>query len=322
MGLSKPEILAVANVHPLYLNALKEVFMVHERVHEGSPVEFAKIAPRIVGVAAGGESQVPRSLLEQLPNLKLVSVFGVGYDGIDVQAAVARGVIVTHTPGVLTDDVADLAIGLVLAVSRQIVQADQHVRTGRWPQGPMPLGRKVSGARMGIVGLGRIGTAIARRALAFDMSVAYTARKEKPESGFCFFTSAAQLAAAVDFLVVITPGGHGTRHLINAEVLSALGPQGYLINVARGSVVDEQALVQALQAGAIAGAGLDVFADEPRVPEAFWQMPNVVLTPHMASATHQTRRAMADLAFANMQAGIALKPVLTPVPECLAALRP
>ena len=319
--MSKPEILAVANVHPLYLKALKESFVVHERAHENSFAEFAKLAPRIVGVAAGGESLVPRSLLEQLPNLKLVSVFGVGYDGIDVQAAVSRGVMVTHTPGVLTDDVADLAMGLVLAVSRQIVQADQHVRGGRWPQGPMPLGRKVSGARMGIVGLGRIGTAIARRALAFDMSVAYTARTEKPESGFRFFTSAAQLTAAVDFLVVITPGGKGTRHLISAEVLAALGPQGYLINVARGSVVDEQALVQALQAGAIAGAGLDVFADEPRVPEALWQMPNVVLTPHMASATHQTRRAMADLAFANMQAGIALKPVLTPVPECLAALR-
>jgi lactate dehydrogenase-like 2-hydroxyacid dehydrogenase len=294
--------------------------MVHERTHEGSPAEFAKLAPRIVGIAAGGESLVPRSLLEQLPNLKLVSVFGVGYDGIDVQAAVALGVMVTHTPGVLTDDVADLAMGLVLAVSRQIVQADQHVRAGRWPQGPMPLGRKVSGARMGIVGLGRIGTAIARRAQAFDMSVAYTARTEKPGSGFDFHPTAAQLAAAVDFLVVITPGGQGTRHLINAEVLSALGPQGYLINVARGSVVDERALVHALEAGLIAGAGLDVFAAEPQVPEALWQMPNVVLTPHMASATHQTRRAMADLAFANMQAGVALKPVLTPIPECLAAL--
>lgn len=318
MALSKPEILAVANVHPLYLKALKEEFTVHERAHEASSAEFAKLAPRIVGIAAGGESLVPRSLLEQLPNLKLVSVFGVGYDGIDVQAAVARGVMVTHTPGVLTDDVADLAMGLVLAVSRQIVQADQHVRAGRWPQGPMPLGRKVSGARMGIVGLGRIGTAIARRALAFDMSVAYTARTEKPASGFRFYATASQLAAQVDFLVVITPGGQGTRHLINAEVLSALGPSGYLINVARGSVVDEQALIQALQTGQIAGAGLDVFAAEPQVPEVLWGMPNVVLTPHMASATHQTRRAMAELAFANMQAGVALKPLLTPVPECLA----
>jgi len=318
--LSKPEILAVANVHPLYLKALKEVFVVHDCAHEGSPAAFAALAPNIVGIAAGGESVVSASLLSQLPNLKLVSVFGVGYDGIDVQAAVERGVMVTHTPGVLTDDVADLAMGLVLAVSRQIVQADQHVRSGRWPQGPMPLGRKVSGARMGIVGLGRIGTAIARRALAFDMSVAYTARTEKPGSGFRFYASVIELAAEVDFLVVITPGGKGTRHLINAEVLSALGPKGYLINVARGSVVDELALINALQTGLIAGAGLDVFAAEPRVPEVLWRMPNVVLTPHMASATHQTRRAMADLAFANMQAGVALKPLLTPVPECLAHL--
>jgi lactate dehydrogenase-like 2-hydroxyacid dehydrogenase len=314
--LSKQEILAVANVHPLYLKALKEAFVVHERAHEGDTAAFALLAPGIVGIAAGGESTVSRALLEQLPNLKLVSVFGVGYDGIDVQAALDRGVMVTHTPGVLTDDVADLAMGLVLAVSRQIVQADQHVRSGRWPQGALPLGKKVSGARIGIVGLGRIGAAIARRARAFDMSVAYTARSEKPASGFRFYATASQLAAEVDFLVVITPGGQGTRHLINEDVLSALGPNGVLINVARGSVVDEQALIQALQTGRIAGAGLDVFAAEPHVPEALWGMPNVVLTPHMASATHQTRRAMADLAFANMQAGVAGQPLLTPVPEC------
>ena len=319
--MSKPEILAVANVHPLYLKALNEAYLVHERAHEGDPAVFAELAPKIVGIAAGGESTVSRSLLEQLPNLKLVSVFGVGYDGIDTQAAVERGVMVTHTPGVLTDDVADLAMGLVLAVSRQIVQADQHVRSGCWPTGPMPLGRKVSGSRLGIVGLGRIGAAIARRAVAFDMSVAYTARTEKPASGFQFYATSEQLAAAVDFLVVITPGGQGTRHLINAAVLSALGPKGYLINVARGSVVDEQALIEALQTGRIAGAGLDVFAAEPHVPEALWRMPNVVLTPHMASATTETRQAMADLAFANMQAGISGLPLRTPVPECKAMVK-
>ena len=171
---------------------------------------------------------------------------------------------------------------------------------------------------MGIVGLGRIGGAIARRAAAFGMSIAYTARSEKPASGFAYYPTAAALAAQVDYLVVITPGGAGTRHLINAEVLAALGPQGYLINVARGSVVDEEALVAALVSGGIAGAGLDVFANEPQVPEALWSIPNVVLTPHMASATHQTRQTMADLAFANMQAGLSGKPLLTPVPECMA----
>ena len=316
--LSKPSILAMPKVHPLYLQTLTAHYEVHTLAPESeSEAQLQALAPHIVGLAGGGESVVPGALLAQLPALKVVSIFGVGYDGVDVATALARGVPVTHTPGVLTDDVADLALGLVLSVARQIPLADQHVRQGLWPQGALPLGRKVSGARMGIVGLGRIGQAIARRALAFGMSVAYTARSEKKDSGFAFYASAAALAAQVDFLVVITPGGAGTRHLINAEVLQALGPQGYLVNVARGSVVDEAALVQALAAGTIAGAALDVYADEPHVPAALWTMKQVVLTPHMASATHQTRQAMADLALANMRAGTAGQPLLTPVPECV-----
>jgi lactate dehydrogenase-like 2-hydroxyacid dehydrogenase len=183
----------------------------------------------------------------------------------------------------------------------------------------LPLGRKVSGARLGIVGLGRIGQAIAQRAAAFGMSIAYTTRTEKPGTGFTYFASAQALAAEVDFLIVITPGGAATRHLINAEVLAALGPQGYLINVARGSVVDEDALIAALSTGGIAGAGLDVFANEPHVPEALRALPNVVLTPHIASATAQTRQAMADLAFANMVAGVSGQPLLTLVPELQSA---
>jgi lactate dehydrogenase-like 2-hydroxyacid dehydrogenase len=209
-------------------------------------------------------------------------------------------------------------MGLVLSVGRAIPQADQFVRAGQWPNGPMALGCKVSGARLGIVGLGRIGKAIALRARAFGMSIAYTARSEKPESGFKFFPTAAALAANVDFLVVITPGGAGTKHLINADVLKALGPSGFLINVARGSVVDEEALIEALQNATIAGAGLDVFASEPHVPQALWSLPQVVLTPHIASATSQTRQAMADLAFANMLAGVSGQPLISPVPECMA----
>jgi lactate dehydrogenase-like 2-hydroxyacid dehydrogenase len=238
-----------------------------------------------------------------------------------VGAAIEFGIPVTHTPDVLTDDVADLAMGLMLSVGRTIPQADQFVRAGRWPSGPIPLARKVSGARMGIVGLGRIGKAIAQRAKAFGMSIAYTARSEKPDSGFTFFPSTLELAAHVDFLVAITPGGAGTQHLINAQVLKALGPRGFLINVARGSVVDESALIEALQQGTIAGAGLDVFAQEPHVPAALWSLNNVVLTPHMASATTETRQAMADLAFANMQAGISGQPLRTPVPECMSLLK-
>lgn len=318
---TKPDVLAVAKLHPFYLQALQTLYTVHDRTHTEDPAAFAALAPRIVGVAGTGEALVPRSLLAQLPQAKVVSVFGVGYDGVDVDAAIEFGIPVTHTPDVLTDDVADLAMGLVLSVGRAIPQADQFVRAGRWPSGPIALARKVSGARMGIVGLGRIGKAIAQRAQAFGMSIAYTARSEKPDSGFTFFPSTIELAAHVDFLVAITPGGAGTRHLINAQVLQALGPRGFLINVARGSVVDESALIEALQQGTIAGAGLDVFADEPQVPEALWRLNNVVLTPHMASATTETRQAMADLAFANMQAGISGQPLCTPVPECMALLK-
>lgn len=204
--MSKPDILAVAKLHPFYQKALDAVYTVHDRTHVTDPAAFAALAPRIVGVAGTGEASVPRSLLSQLPNAKVVSVFGVGYDGVDVVAALEHGIPVTHTPDVLTDDVADLAMGLVLSVGRTIPQADQFVRAGQWPSGPIALARKVSGARLGIVGLGRIGKAIARRASGFGMSIAYTARTEKTDSGFQFFATAAALAAQVDFLVVITPG--------------------------------------------------------------------------------------------------------------------
>ncbi len=310
-----PDILALRGLHPFYMEGLASHFTVHVAPQEGDAAAFAALAPRLLGLAASGESKVPGALLAQLPALKVVSVFGVGYDGVDLTAARERGVAVAHTPGVLSDDVADLALALMLAVARGLSRADQHVRLGRWPQGGLPLGRKVSGARLGIVGLGRIGQAIAQRAAGFGMSIAYTARHKRPGLGFAFFSTARELAAEVDFLVVITPGGAGTRHLIDAEVLRALGPKGYLINVARGSVVDEDALVAALREGTIAGAGLDVFANEPHVPEALWALPNVVLTPHMASATVQTRQAMADLAVANMVAGVAGLPVHTLVPE-------
>ncbi|MDP4621606.1 MAG: 2-hydroxyacid dehydrogenase [Hydrogenophaga sp.] len=317
--MSLPDIYAVNGLHPFYMQALAKRFTVHVEPQNSDPTGFVALAPRLVGLAASGESKVPGSLMAQLPALKVVSVFGVGYDGVDIASARERGIAVTHTPGVLSDDVADLALALMLAVARSIPRADQHVRTGRWPQGGLPLGRKVSGARLGIVGLGRIGQAIAQRAAAFGMSIAYTTRTEKPDTGFTYFPNAQALAAAVDFLVIITPGGAGTRHLINTEVLAALGSEGYLINVARGSVVDEDALVAALTAGSIAGAGLDVYANEPHVPEALWTLPNVVLTPHMASATVQTRQAMADLAFANMVAGVEGQPVRTMVPELQSA---
>lgn len=312
---SKPEILTVAKLWSPYLQELQQTYIVHDRTHEADPAAFAQIAPRIRAIAGGGESQVTRDLMDQLPALEMISVFGVGYDRYDVVAAGERKIPITNTPDVLTDDVADMGIALLLALSRSVTQADKYVRDGKWTTGPMPLARKVSGARLGIVGLGRIGSAIARRAAGFDMSIAYTSRNKVAGSPYTYFPTPAALAAEVDFLMVITPGGAGTKGLINAQVLAALGKNGYLINVARGSVVDETALIVALQNGVIAGAGLDVFEDEPNVPEALRAMSNVVLTPHVASATWQTRRAMADLAFGNLQAHFAGQPLLTPVPS-------
>lgn len=311
---SKPVVLTAAKLWPPMMEALHGAFEVHDRTHLSDPAAFAQIAPRVRGIAASGESKVPRELIAQLPALEMISVFGVGYDGVDVAAARERGIAVTHTPNVLNDEVADLAMALVLAVSRRLVEADRYVRGGQWKNGPMPLARKVSGTRMGIVGLGRIGQAIARRAEAFGMSIAYTGRNAKPESPYRYVASAEALAAEVEFLVVITPGGAGTRKLIDAKVLAALGKKGYLVNVARGSVVDEAALVEALQNGTIAGAGLDVFENEPHVPEALFALDNVVLVPHIGSATWQTRQAMADLAFGNLRAHFAGEKLLSPVP--------
>jgi hydroxypyruvate reductase len=310
------DILSVANPPPFLLEPLQAKYIVHQRLHESDPAAFAAIAPRIRAIAASGESKVGAELIAQLPALEVISVMGVGYDGIDVAAAKAQGVVVTHTPDVLNDDVADLAIALMLAWSRQIARADRFVRAGEWPKGPLPLGRKMSGARLGIVGMGRIGQAIAQRAAAFGMRIAYTARSAKPALPYAYFPDAAALAAQSDFLVLITPGGAGTRKLVDAHVLAALGATGCVVNVARGSVIDEAALVAALQAGTLGGAALDVFESEPNVPQALREMDQVVLTPHIGSATAQTRRAMAQLAFDNLDAKLGGKPVLTPVPEC------
>jgi lactate dehydrogenase-like 2-hydroxyacid dehydrogenase len=314
---SRPAVLAVMNLPPFYLQPLREHFTVYDRLHESDPAAFAKIAPTIRAITGGGESAVSRALMDQLPALEIVSILGVGYDRVDVPAALARQVPVTHTPEVLNDEVADLAIGLMLAVARGIPQADRHVRANRWAeQGPMPLARRVSGARLGIVGLGRIGKVIAKRAEAFGMSIAYSGRSQQPGVAYPYYATPTELASQVDFLVVVTPGGAATRRLVDADVLRALGPRGFLINVARGTVVDEAALIAALQQGTIAGAGLDVFENEPQVPQALRALDNVVLTPHMASATHETRQAMADLALGNLRAHFAGAKLLSPVPEC------
>ena len=316
---SDVHVLGMPRMSPLLRPQLEAAFHMHHALHETDAAAFAAVAPRIRAIAASGESKVSAELIAQLPALEVISVMGVGYDGIDVAAAKARGVMVTHTPDVLNDDVADLAIGLMLSAARQLPQADRYVREGHWLQGAMPLARKMSGARLGLVGMGRIGKAIAQRALAFNMSVAYTARSAKPELPFAFHANVLALAAQCDFLVAITPGGAGTRKLINAEVLAALGKgrgEGIVVNVARGSVVDEEALIDALERGVIAGAGLDVFEDEPRVPERLRNIAHVVLAPHVGSATAATRQAMADLAAENLRLVLGAQAAKTPVPEC------
>ena len=252
----------------------------------------------VTSAAVGADA----ALLARLPRLKVISSFGVGLDRIDLAAAQARGIAVGYTPDVLNDCVADTAWGLLIDVARGFSAADRYVRRGLWPQGPYPLGRQVSGARLGIVGMGRIGRSIAQRSTGFRMQVRYHTRTPVAQLPWAHEPSLIELARWADFLVLITAGGAGTRHLVDAAVLDALGPAGYLINVSRGSVVDEAALVAVLCERRIAGAGLDVFEHEPHVPAALMTLDNVVLLPHVASASQQTRQAMADRVYDNLQA--------------------
>lgn len=268
-------------------------------------------ASEVVALTAGGHVGGPTQLIEALPNLKIVAINGVGFDKVDLALARSRGIRVTTTPGTLSDDVADLAVGLIISLLRQIPAADAHVRSGAWPSGERPLARKVTGRRFGILGLGHIGGAIAARLSAFG-PVAYTSRQPKPVP-YEYHADAGILAVASDVLVVACSANASTRHLVGAEVLDALGPDGWLVNVSRGSVVDEAALIQALEAGRIAGAALDVFENEPQVPEALRTSPKVVLTPHIASATVETRAAMAALVLANLDAVLSGQEPPTPV---------
>ncbi|WP_432562609.1 2-hydroxyacid dehydrogenase [Kineococcus sp. SYSU DK003] len=268
-------------------------------------------------VVTSGRFGVDAELMGRLPNLRAVLNFGVGYDTTDVAEATRRGVVVTNTPDVLTDCVADTAVALVLAVLRGFSAADRWVRAGRWPEGGnFPLTRRVSGSRVGILGLGRIGRAVAHRLEAFGCPISYHNRRELPDVAYGYAPDAVSLAAASDVLVVAAAGGSGSAGLVSEQVLEALGPRGYLVNVARGSVVDEDALVKALQDGRIAGAGLDVFAHEPHVPAALLDRDDVVLLPHLGSGTVETRNDMERLVLDNLEAFLREGRVLTPVPEC------
>ena len=311
----KPEILMVSPLLPRVMETLEEDFIVH-RLWE-TPDRTAlltKVADRVRGLATTGGQGASAELIDTLPKLEIIACYGVGVDAIDRARARARGIVVTNTPDVLNEDVADLAIALLLAAARRLCEADRFVRSGRWLKEELGLGHRVSGKRLGILGLGRIGQAIAKRAAAFDMTIGYHQRRQPPDLPYRYYDDLVAMARDCDFLVAIVPGGEGTRHLIDRTVLEALGPNGTLINVARGSVVDEKALVEALAEGRLGGAGLDVFANEPQVPEALFAMDNVVLLPHIGSATVETRTAMGQLVIDNLRAHFAGQPLLTPVP--------
>jgi len=295
--------------------ALGARFDLHGLWREADPKAFlAARGHEFVGLATSAGKGADRALIEALPRLQVIANFGVGVDTIDLAAARERGVAVANTPDVLTDCVADLAFGLLLDVARRLSAADRFVRRGDWLNAQFPLATRVSGKNLGIVGLGRIGAAIARRAGGFAMPVRYHNRRPVENCPYDHEASLTSLASWADFLVVACAGGAATRHLVSREVIEALGPAGFLVNVSRGSVVDEPALVAALQAGRIAGAALDVFDDEPNVPPVLMRLDNVVLLPHIASATTETRQAMADCVLANLVSWFDRGRLLTPVP--------
>jgi lactate dehydrogenase-like 2-hydroxyacid dehydrogenase len=310
----KTDILVAGPFYQPQLERLDREFSTHKLWQATDRSAFLKErADKIRGIATTGFHGATAELMDALPKTEIISCFGVGVDAIDLKAAAARKIIVTNTPEVLNDDVADLALALMLMASRRLAVGDRFVRDGKWLKGTQPLARKMSGKRLGILGLGRIGQAIAKRAEAFEMPVAYHNRKQVEGTKYRYYGDVEKLARESDFLVVICPGGAATKHLVNERVMKALGPEGVLVNVARGSVVDEAALVKCLQDGSLGGAGLDVFEDEPRASEALFAMEQVVLAPHVGSATHETRNEMGRLTVDNLLAHFSGKPVLTPV---------
>jgi len=309
------EILVTAPLPPFLYEPLKADFQCHDYYAATDKAALlASAGGRVRGLVQGGGTATPPALLDALPKLEIISVFGVGYDGVPVDYCRARGLKVTNTPDVLTDDVADVALALVMMTGRGFARLERFVRAGHWEKKGPDLTTKLAGKRVGILGLGRIGKAIAERVSALGMKVAYTGRKPQ-QVAYEFLPSLEALAAWSDFLVVACPGGAATRGIVNAAVLAALGAKGTLVNIARGSIIDEPALVKALQDGTIKSAGLDVFADEPHVPAPLLAMENVVLLPHVGSATNETRKAMGDLCKANLDSWFAGKGTLTLIAE-------
>jgi lactate dehydrogenase-like 2-hydroxyacid dehydrogenase len=308
----KRELLVVGPMYPATLAELESTYITHKLwLAADRDALIASLADRIDAAATSGTRGMDDALMAKLPKLRMISHFGVGVDSIDVEAAKRRGIMVSNTPDVLTDDVADLAMALAIMVSRKLVAGDRYVREGKWLKGPMPLAESVQGKTFGIVGMGRIGRAIARRAESFNLRVAYQGPNRKTDVSWPYFSDPVALAKECDYLVAACPGGEATKGLVSRAVLEALGPHGVVVNISRGSVIDETAMVDLLREGKLGGAGLDVFADEPRVPEALFAMDNVVLQPHVGSATHPTRKAMGQLQIDNLAAYFAGKPLVS-----------
>jgi hydroxypyruvate reductase len=309
------ELLQVSQLPPFVVDRLKKDFTLHDFVNPADPDKLLdEVGPRIRGIVAGGMKGPNANLINRLEKLEIIASMSVGFDATDVVAAQARGVMVTHTPEVLTGDVADLVMTFILMAPRRIGEAERFLRQGKWLGGRMDLGTTVRGKRLGILGLGRIGRAVARRAEVFGLHIAYHDIKPLGDLAYRSYPSLLDLAEASDMLLIACEGGQATRGLIDGAVLNALGPAGFLINAARGTIIDQAAMVAALREGRIAGAALDVFDGEPNVPAELMAMENVVLTPHIASSTHETRRAMGDLVYDNLRAHFDGNPVLTPVP--------
>ncbi len=291
-------------------------FHLHRLWEAKDPAQFlAGIGSRVRGIAAGGHLPINAALTDQMPALEIVANFGVGYDRIDVQHAAGKGLIVTNTPDVLNEEVADLTLGLLLCTVRDLPQAERFLREGRWTSANFPLSSSLQQRTVGIVGLGRIGKAIAKRLDAFGVTVVYYGRSHQKDVARRYYPSLVEMARDVDTIIVCAPGGKDTENLVDAAVLEALGPNGILINVARGSLVDEPALIAALKSKTILAAGLDVFADEPRVPAELIALPNTVLLPHVGSASHLTRDAMGQLVADNLISWFDGRGPITPVPE-------
>jgi lactate dehydrogenase-like 2-hydroxyacid dehydrogenase len=312
----KPDLILTGPMMALIEEQADHLFTVHRLAKaKDRDALISEIAPRIRAIATAGHIPVNGALMEKLPQLEIVANFGVGYDSVDAKWAGEHGIVVTNTPDVLNEEVADTTLALLLQTVRQLPQSERYLRAGKWLEKPFPLSPTLRDRTVGIVGMGRIGKAIARRIEAFGVPIVYHSRRPAAGVAYKHYPNLVAMARDVDVLIVIVPGGPGTKNMINAEVLKALGPNGVLINVARGSVVDEPALIEALKSKMILSAGLDVFAEEPRVPQELIEMDHIVLLPHVGSASHHTRRAMGQLLVDNLASWAKGGGPLTPVPE-------